>query len=44
VGPELHFVKGRIITSPMTVLVGALLPAINAKNELLIKITATASS
>ncbi len=44
VGPELHFVKGRIITSPTTVLVGALLPAINAKNELLIKITATASS
>ena len=37
VGPELHFVNGEIITSPTTVLVADLLPAINTK------ITATAS-
>jgi len=44
VGPELHFVNGEIVTSPTTVLVAALRPAINGKNELLIKMTATASS
>jgi hypothetical protein len=44
VGPELHFVNGEIITSPTTVLVADLLPAINTKNELLFQITATASS
>jgi hypothetical protein len=44
VGPELHFVNGQIITSPTTVLVADLLPAINTKNELLFQITATASS
>ncbi len=43
-GPELHFVNGQIITSPTTVLVADLLPAINTKNELLFQITATASS
>jgi hypothetical protein len=44
VGPELHFVNDQIITSPTTVLVAVLRPAINGKNELLIKMTATTSS
>ncbi len=44
VGPELHFVNDQIITGPTTVHVAALCPAINGKNELLIKMTATASS
>jgi hypothetical protein len=37
-------VNDQIITNPTTVLVAALRPAINGKNELLIKMTATASS
>ena len=42
VGPELHFVNNHHQLT--TVLVAALRPAINVKNELLIKMTATASS
>ena len=43
-GPELLIVNGKIITSSVSVLVAALRPAITEQNELLVKITATASS
>ena len=44
VGPELLIVNGKIITSSVSVLVAALRPAITEQNELLVEMTATASS